>query len=520
MAAGNGIMRESNVVRRAKQRAKRISVRDGITHQQALDRIAVEAGHAHWAAMAASVASSAIVAASPASPKDLDAEWTKADLRNAFALPWLRASMRAGLDAHEHYVGAARVVAAPRGSLPDRDSAFANILASCLVALAAVGDAMSPSSVSDWVSHLADGASLAFRARQDEAAAAKQTSSARLSEEFIAKLTEMTSPDVFDAEAIRMIRDLSDDDYRTAIRDVVNVSRMSGRIEPASLFRVLGEIPFGIVVMLLTGRGVRIPLAQDERTALLTALSIDRSYDEEEAIERIDRLRLRTPALRDSIDALRSYGGLQGRDDVVRYLSTPCRLFPDRAGSALDVRLVHPEGLDRVRNAEDTVFASWFVDAVVKAERGDAPFRYNPLIHDGAQPHGGVGIDPDRWGRVRESFARPLILSVLDLREPGASGAVATLSALADLLLRGLERGTMREIASVRGDKPNIAMIASILEEVGVRGVEQLLLYARIVGLDADGVTALSGLGDLHVCGILDRAVAPFRHPLIEVASA
>lgn len=44
-------MTESPTIGRARRAARRLSRKDGISHQQALDRIAAESGHAHWSAM-------------------------------------------------------------------------------------------------------------------------------------------------------------------------------------------------------------------------------------------------------------------------------------------------------------------------------------------------------------------------------------------------------------------------------------------------------------------------------------
>jgi len=518
MAAGVSVMNDSNALRRARQRAKSLSSKDGISHQKALDRIAVEAGHANWGAMlAAHPKARAVVPFVADAEATMEPDWTLADLRHAFAHRWERESVIAGATPFEHYVGASIALSASNGAVLPNGGAGIRILAMCALAMSSWSPKGDPNDVLRWANDLAVTAMRALVRSRSEASAAKQYSTATLAREFVTVFRGETPGDLVGDDVLEGIANLSDRQMETILADYSDILTRRAVINPHDFGSVSSAIPVGIVAMVLARNSVRIPLADDERTLLSELVRSSDIEDVDDHRERLRSLRVRSAALRDVVDALWAVVPLHGRTDLASWIAVPSAILPRREGRMLDIPLMSSEGLERISAFRESVFASWLVDAVGKVERGSSPFRFNPLADDGRGPY--EGMHPEDWRNAQDAVSRIAIMGVYPEDAPGADRAASSLTATVGLVERGIARGSIREIGPISGDRPTMSSVASVLRTVRSRGVDQVLLYGRIVGLESRDLDSLAALGEDPVLSMIESALSPFSSPLMQGAT-
>lgn len=510
-------MRNSNVLRRARQRAKSLSSTADISHQQALDRVASEAGHANWGAMlSAQSGKGPTIPLTIASEESLQPAFSPDDLRFVFARRWEMESVRAGIRPFDHHLGAAMALSVCNGAMLRTGGPGTQIIAACATARSTEDPSGDPVKVLAWIGELAGEASRAAERRNVEAAAAKQLPTATVAREFVRAYRSVVGDDLVDRDILDAIANVTDADFDGMLSAFRVMASSGTRVELEDLVSVRWRLPVGIVAMLLARRSVGIALTDDERALLVGFVSSSGSMDDRDYREGLSVISLRTRGLKRAVDALVAVTSLHGRDDMAAWISEPGAVMPRADGSSVDAPLLSDEGLMRIRDCSSSVFASWLTDAVRKADRGIPPFRFNPLVDDGRP--GFLDVNESDWRSAQEEISRVLVMACRSIDSPVAHDAVAALTALVALVTVGMRKGTIDEIGEIRGAVPTMGSVAVVASGVRTRGIGQIVLYARILGMGSSDIDAIMRLDDGRVLDIVETSLRPFSHPLLERA--
>lgn len=512
-------MREFNTVRRAKKRARDMSCDDGMSHQQALDAIAVEAGHPHWAAML-----SANPPGSKASSPDRSESPTRIGCfiedgvlvvpdasgegplrRDAFASEWLHLASRGGETVQEHFMSAAGLVMDPKRAV----EGVRQLITLCAISfMVAEGDgALDGSSLREMFLDRLAVAERRCASRRKDQVAAKQTPDCSvlslLVEDLVAGCDELALPVSSDLLTIR-----HDDPSCDLIVSQTRIA-MERRGQPTSL-EIGGHTPTGVGTcgLLLFMRSPPVPLVVDERRMAVETLHAATISGDMTASEALRPLRQRSTGLA----ALHGVAWELDRVDP-RILSIMLRIdaraFPDVEGRIDDFFDSVAPGLRRMSEQRET-FPRWIMDAVSKAKAGDRPFRYDPLSD--VQTKGSLGEDVPL--RILSSRMAELGSGLEVLRE--AEHAFVSLVALAAC---GVARGTLSEICRTRPiETVGMGTVVMLFDSLVRIGCEQTSLYASVNRLSTEHDSGLEALFEPTVKEVLGNALKPFRHPAIAAA--
>jgi len=512
-------MRESNTVRRAKKRARDMSRSDGLSHQQALDAIAVEAGHAHWAAMlvANPPGSTSAVADRSESPNPLGCVIEDGVLvvldgpgrgplrRDAFASEWLHLASRGGETVQDHFMSAARLVIDPKRAVEGVTN---------LIALSAVGflvehgdGGMDGSSLRAMFLDRLASAERTFRSRRLERSAAKQAIDCSVLSILVDDLT--AGSDELSLPASSELLTVRHDDPRADL--IVSQARTAlDRCGQPTASEMGDREPTGVGtcgLVLLMGHSP-VPLVADERRMAVEALQAATMSGDTTATEALRHLKERSTGLADLYGVAWGLGHPDPRILSIM-LRIDARAFPEADGRIDDFFDSIRPGLRRMSDRRET-FPRWIVDAVSKAREGNRPFRYDPL-HD-VQMKG--FLEEDAFLRIlsRQMAELGSVSEVVSEVEP----AFVCLVALAAC---GAASGTLSEICRTRPiDRVGMGTIVLLFDSLVAIGFEQASLYATVNRLPSDHDAGLEALFESVVAEVLRNALKPFRHPAIAAA--
>lgn len=512
-------MKHSNVLRRARQRAKSMSSSDGISHQQALDRVASEAGHANWGAMLSAhpqIDRTIPRSASTIIGESFSPNSASTDLRFVFARRWEMESVRAGTRPFDHHHGAAMALSVCNGAILRTGGPGTQIIAVCAMARSSEDPSGDPRNLMAWIAELAAEASRSAERRNAEAAAAKQLPTATVAREFVRAFRSVAAKELVDEGVLEGIANVGDPEFDGMLTAFRVISTSGARIGLDDLRSVRWSIPVGVVAMLLARRTVALGLTDDERRMLADFVSASGSMDDRDYRDGLSGIAMRTSGLKRTVDALVAVTSLHGRDDIAAWISKPNAIMPKIEGESVDMPLVSEEALMRIAACSDSVFASWLADAVHKAGNGVAPFRFNPLVDDGRP--GFLDVDEAVWRSAQMETSRVIVMACRPIDTVAADEAVGALTGLVALVTVGMRKGTIGEIGEIRGAVPTMGAVAAVASGVRTRGIGQIGLYARILRMGSIDIEAIMRLDDRRVLEIVEDALRPFSHPLMERA--
>jgi hypothetical protein len=516
---GRDEMRESNTVRRAKKRARDMSRNDGTSHQQALDAIAIEAGHAHWAAMLAAhpPGSKAIVADPSASPLLRgcviengvlvvpDGSGAGPFRRDAFASEWLHLASRGGETVQDHFRSAALLVSDPKRAV----EGVTDLIALCAVSYMVEhgdGGLDGPSLRTMFLDRLAV-AERRCRARRAEQSAAKQTVDCSVLSMLIEEVTACSDELALPMSSVLLT--VRNDDPRADL--IVSQTRTAlDRCGLPTVPEIGGHTPTGVGTcgLVLFSGSSPIPLVDDERRMAVESLRAASITGDMTAQEALSVLKERSSGLAD----LHSTAFHMGRLDP-GILSTMLRIddraFPEASGRIDDFFESLVPGLQRMSELRET-FPRWITDAVSKAIEGKRPFRYDPLCDVDMK-----GL-PEQDVRLRILSKRMSELGSVRMSVADVEPAFTSLVALA---ARGAARGTLSEICRTRPvERVGMVTIVKLFDSLMEIGFEQASLYATVNLFPVDHEAGLESIFEPVVLEVLGNALKPFRHPAIAAA--
>ena len=499
-------MKESNVVRRAKKRARDMSRSDGITHQQALDAIAVEAGHPHWAAMAAAhphAPRAFTVPVSSGTMTPAEVRWPPASV-DAFSPRWLHVSSLAGQSLEGHLSAAASLVV---GRFRERSIVIDIVTMTAIRLIECDGDgSLSWQAVSKELKRRMGTASAKCALHRQEALASKQLPTASV----LSLLVKGLSDDAGELGAHIVSRMTTHAEFmgptarESTMREIGVVSMEDGSpmIEWARL-QPLSDV--GAAASLLACHARPIGLKRDEARMLRSGFS-DAVRGRAPSSDAMVTLSRTSPAIAAACRALAILGDVD--PSVIVDVLDHADLFPIEEGSMNDELDAVSHGVAILPQTGE-VFSRWIVDAVVKARAGGKVFRYDPLkdMGDGADVDAGIRL-------LGRQIA--ILGSSPDDGSGHASKAFASLVALARI---GLRNGTLSDVCP-DADIPELRMttLVDLHDQVRRIGVDQAILYATVNGISRDEEAGLRVMFEPATAKVLERALSVFRHPAIAAA--
>lgn len=475
-------MRETNAIRRAKQRAKVLTQgSEDITHQQALDRIAVGKGHAHWAAM---------LAAEDASVGDMV---VRAGVVDLLEHRWMAMSASVDDTIEMHFKSIATLLVGY-----NRKSWFSiRILFStaAMVRTMSVGEAMDGSDLAQWTrervgalrSEHGDRAAHAFR---DELLASIDDLW-RLGANYMMEL----------GQAIE-----EHDDGEAILDDLLDVMTGEG-VVPASI-DTLGVASTAVLAAVCESRGFRQPLLPEERAMLAAACR--RGYERQSGASRIiASVAWRSTGMSDAVSALPFEAGSVWQLSLAKLFEHDLRSFPESTGYMRCVGMPGPQVFERIRDIhEPDLFIEWLSDAVDKIGRDVRPFEFNPLKTDGEGRKAVVRRLFDLTGPVTDQRHELMVCGVIE--------------GLIDLSIVGTRRGDLWQVVTdgSRVAGVNLDTLGRMVDFARSRGGSQILLYARIAGVGGEALETLRMLDQTGMLDSIDAVLSIARHPLMLDASS
>ncbi len=490
-------MRESHVVRRAKKLARTISREGGISHQQALDGIAVKNGHRHWAAMHAAhppgSPPASIVSDRPEPPSTVPPGGRGRDVLHR---TWLDLSIAAGRSLDEHFLEASCILT-DHGLIAD-DVSF--VMSMILLVMWTEGLEMSGAAFEAEVVRRSSEAVLSHERMVREARAAKQevgatNSSLRLVEALSSDLVTLSLDT--DSRMARMTV------CRTMVLDEV-MKAASRRGLPSSRRSTSCLIDTaGVAAFLALFRGEPCPLMSDERQTLLHHLESSRIAGDRTLTDVLEAVQVETDGIDRAKRILLSVPGMSERA-AADLLRLPDLCFPHVEGSMNDVFEEVSFGLSLLRGQKE-VFSRWIVDAVDKASKGRRPFRYDPF----------AGIIDD-GGEVR----LPLVMDALSMLGsqiscPGFREAPKAFMAVFTMGMRSLVNGTLLDACpDALPDRMSMSTMVAVAHWAWSVGADQTRLFCEVNGADVTN-EGMEALFDPDVRRIVGRSLAVFSHRLV-----
>jgi hypothetical protein len=499
-------MKESNVVRRAKKRARDMSRSDGITHQQALDAIAVEAGHPHWAAMAAahpSVTKAGQVASSTGMMTIAEVKWPPSKV-DAFDPRWLHVSSLAGQSLEGHLSAAASLVV---GRFRERSVVIDIVTMTAIRLIECDGDgSLSWQAVSKELKRRMGTASAKCALHREESIASKQLPTATV----LSLLVKGLSDDAGELGAHIVSRMLTHAEFmgpgerESTMREIGIVAMEDGSpmIEWARL-QPLGDV--GAAASLLACHVRPIGLKRDEARMLRSGFveAVRGHVPSSDAMVTLSRT---SPAIAAACRALAILGDVD--PSVILGVLDHADLFPIEEGSMNDELDSVSHGVAILPQTGE-VFSRWIVDAVAKARTGGRVFRYDPLkaMGDGTDADASIGLLAGQ-------------MAILGSSPEGGSGygskAFMTLVALARL---GFRNGTLSDLCP-HADVSDLRMttLVDLHDQVRRIGEDQVVLYATVNGLSKHDEAGIRVMFEPTTAEVMERALSVFRHPAIAAA--
>lgn len=499
-------MKESNVVRRAKKRARDMSRSDGITHQQALDAIAVEAGHPHWAAMVAAhppAMKAAQVASSTGMMTIAEVKWPPSKV-DAFDPRWLHVSSLAGQPLEDHLIAAASLVV---GRFTDRSIVIDIVTMAAIRLIECDGDgSLSWQAVSRDLKRRMEIASTKCAIHRQEAIASKQLPTATALSVLVKGLSDdggELGADIVSRMATH-VGFMRPEALESTMREIGIVAMEDGspKIEWARL-QTLKDV--GAAASLLACHARPIGLKHDEFRMLRSGFA-DAGRGHVSSSDAMATLSRTSPAIAAACRVLAVLGDVD--PSVIVGVLDHAGLFPVEEGSMNDELDAVSHGVALLPQTGE-VFSRWIVDAVAKARTGGRVFRYDPLKAMGD------GADADASTRLLAGQ-----MAILGSSPESGSGygskAFMTLVALARL---GFGNGTLSDLCPY-ADVSELRMttLVDLHDQVCRIGEDQVVLYATVNGLPKDEEAGIRVMFEPITARIMERALSVFRHPAIAAA--
>lgn len=499
-------MKESNVVRRAKKRARDMSRSDGITHQQALDVIAARAGHPHWAAMSAAhppVMKAAPVASSTGMMTIGEVKWPPAKV-DAFDPRWLHASSLAGQSLEGHFGAAASLVV---GRFRERSIVIDIVTMTAIRLIECDGDgSLSWQAVSKELKRRMGAASAKCAIHREEALASKQLPTASV----LSLLVKGLSVDAGELGAHIVSRMVTHVEFmgpvarESTMREIGIVAMEDGSpmIEWARLQPLMDV---GAAASLLACHASPVGLKRDEAQMLRSGF-VEAMRGHVPSSDAMVTLSRTSPAIAAACRALATLGDVD--PSVIVGVLDHADLFPVEEGSMNDELDAVSHGVSILPQTGE-VFSRWIVDAVAKAKTGGKVFRYDPLkdMGDGADVDASIGI---LGGQMAILGSSP---------ENGSADASKAFVSLVALARIGLRNGTLSDVCP-DVDIPELRMtnLVDLHDQVRRIGVDQVVLYATVNGISKNEEAGLRVMFESATAEVLERALSVFRHPAIAAA--
>lgn len=459
---------ETNRIRRAKQRAKELSSKDGITHQQALDAVARQAGYAHWAEMLSA-------------PTDGKIEQGGVDV---LAHRWFAVSASSDRHVKSHFYAAPALLLGR-----ERTVGSVKVLRILMdIAHEDLGEAMDGPSFGSWLER-----------RISEWRDAPSGRPFGLLAEFVAS----RHPDIDECDLLA-----SDDAevFEGTMRSYSEAAALEGRL-PADAIERLSLPSSGILAAVMTDAGLRFPLTDEEREAFVGACS---SYGGD-VLGRPMEILLGIMGCRSKnvgavVGALRVDQGGYWLPSLGELVSSDRVLFPRSTRSGA-VGAITPETVLSLAGREGpSLFLEWLADVVSKAGTASTGFSYNPIL---------LMIDKG----IAYPRERSEVVDVLALLFSGASTAHEVqevrrvLASFMDVAEAGAVAGTLGEVHPRLVSGLTLDAVAALVDLAIEKGIGQVVLYGRISGASDETLGVLRNVGRYGSTGPL-RMLAWVRSSL------
>lgn len=441
---------ETNRIRRARQRAKELSSKDGITHQQALDAVARQAGHAHWADM---------LSAPPGGK-------TEQGGVDVLAHRWFAVSASSANHVQSHFYAVPALLLGRERTIDSMK--LLRVLMD--IAHEDLGEAMDGPSFRSWL--------------EQRTAEWRRTPVGRpfgVLAEFVAS----RRPDIDGCDLLA-----SDDEavFEGTMTSYAAAAAQEGRL-PVDAMERLSLPSSGILAAVMTNAGLCFPLTDEEREAFAAACSSFGSDVLGRPMETLlGIMACRSQNVRAAVGGLRVDRRMYWLPSLGELVASDRVLFPRSTRSGA-VGPITPETVLSLAGLEGpSLFLEWLADVVSKAGTASTGFSYNPIL---------LRIDKG----IAYPRERSEVVDVLALLFSGASTARdvlevrRVLASFMDVAEAGAVAGTLREVHPCLVSGLTLDAVAALVDLAIEKGIGQVVLYGRISGASDETLGVLRNVG-------------------------